>query len=59
MPETHADTDELSMDELNDVSGGDGVPATTLGGTASGRGRVITNGGNNRNVAAGKFSWGA
>lgn len=56
MPETHADIDELSMDELNDVSGR-GVPATTLGGIA-GRHRVaIVNGGNNRNIAGGSFSF--
>jgi bacteriocin-like protein len=28
MTETHADMDELSIDELNVVSGGDGKPAT-------------------------------
>jgi bacteriocin-like protein len=57
MAETHAGIDELSIDELNVVSGGDGKPATTLGGTAGGRGHVITNGGNNRNVAQGAFSF--
>jgi hypothetical protein len=50
MPETHADIDELSMDELSGVSGSDGVPATTLGGIAGRHGTAITNGGNNRNA---------
>ena len=31
--------------------------ATTLGGSAFGRGRVITNGGNNHNASAGAFSF--
>jgi hypothetical protein len=58
MPETHADTDELSMDKLNEVSGGDDKPATTLGGIAGRHGVAITNGGNNRNIAVGAFSIG-
>jgi hypothetical protein len=44
---------ELAIDELNVVSGGDGKPATTLGGTAHGRGHVITNGGANTDLARG------
>jgi hypothetical protein len=44
---------ELNADELEAVSGGDGKPATTLGGTAHGRGHVITNGGANTNLARG------
>jgi hypothetical protein len=50
---------ELAIDELNVVSGGDGKPATTLGGTAGGRGHVITNGGNNCNAAQGASSFAA
>jgi hypothetical protein len=67
MPETHA-ADELSMDELNGVSGGTtgGISITHGGGntnvakgsfseadTVLGRGRVITNGGGNTNLARG------
>jgi hypothetical protein len=37
MAETHAGIDELSIDELNVVSSGDGKPATTLGGSVGGR----------------------
>jgi hypothetical protein len=40
---------ELAIDELKGVSGG----TTTIGGTALGRGRVITNGGANTNLARG------
>jgi hypothetical protein len=47
-----AKVDELRDSDLDLVSGGD----LTVGGTAIGRGRVITNGGNNTNLAAGKFS---
>ena len=56
MPETRADIEELSTDELNGVLGGDGEPATTLGGIAGRRGHVITNGGNNCHVAAGALT---
>jgi hypothetical protein len=42
---------ELTDDDLDQVSAGG-----TVGGTAFGRGKVITNGGNNTNLAAGKFS---
>ena len=48
---------ELPIDELNGVSGGDGKPATTLGGTVGGRGHVIMNGGNNCNIAQGALSF--
>jgi hypothetical protein len=59
---------ELSVDELNGVSGGQvgGISITHGGGNmnvakgplseADGRGSSITNGGFNSNVAAGKFS---
>ena len=42
MAETHADIRELSTDELNDVSGGDAVAVTTLGGIAGRHGIAIT-----------------
>jgi hypothetical protein len=54
MAETHADINELSTDELNDVSGGDAVAITTLGGIAGRHGIAITNGGNNRKAAIGR-----
>jgi hypothetical protein len=44
---------ELAIDELEGVSGGDGQPPITMGGTAGGRGHVITNGGNNTHMARG------
>jgi hypothetical protein len=37
MPETHTDIDELSMDELNGVSGGDKKSPVTLSGSSFGR----------------------